>query len=1054
MRQLRCVSPFTLSRAVAIAALLLTCPSVIAAEADPGARFRGTGKADPVRIANVRRVDGPIAGQSSVTFDLAWDHSWRAAWEVSAEQTGGSGPLKLESWDAAWVFAKYRKPGDDGWSHATLSTNASDHSTPSGVKMDTGLTDDGKRGVGAFIYRATAGSGANDFKGVTLRWLHQADGVADPKAVEVKVLAVQMVYVPQCAFWAGDGMVAQYVEEITWGTRSRLASQFSAGDTTEPFRIEGEAALTLGGESKKNLNNRDGVGAWYWREDFATREPQPLPAAFPKGYAAFYCMRNEITEGEYVEFLNTVGSGRQETLSWIKEKEGRHPSTVTVAAPGKPGTPAVYKSDMPHVACGYLGWGHCAAYAGWAGLRAMTELEYEKACRGPLRPVPGEYAWGTAGIAGTDYRGKKKDSKSATHDGYVLMNPGQPDERVVWKGDGGPDATRGNAAWDGAVRRLENGRLADDAVTRPLRVGAFATPQSGRVASGASYWGIMELSGNLWERVVPVGDPVARRFAGTHGEWPEPAGSVAYHALSFFRGGAVNNWPTQSADWNDDLMLRTSDRGGMGMHQPRPTSVMSTGFRCVRTATAGRTPVPATSWDGIVEAAKLSEKASAKEVATVAPRGGGKGPAVRIENVTVAPRDAKTATVSFDISWAGSWRSKVNHDAAWVFLKVRADDQGEWQPVRLAADKVLNPTGYGQRDGTPLEYIVPDGDDGSVGMFLRRAAEGEGDVAARGVTVVLDVTANKGITKVQPFGILMVYVPEGPFHLGSGGLTAGGFYKYTDGTQHALPYQVTGPGAIPTGRQAGKLWAGKGGAQPEDGGEIPASFPNGYSAFYCMKYQILPEQYAGFLNALSKEEADRRYAGAERCAPPRVTYSGARPRVALDEKSATARYSFKGGGARGGEGCFGLSWEDGAAFAAWAGLRPMTELELEKAVRGAREPIPEEVGPSYWGIQTFSPNAWDAFKGDPQCERPVTVGNAAGRKFKATHGRGTTALPADWPQADAVGSGVRCTYYTAFQLDLSRARVSDRLLAAVADPQRLFSHKWRGVRTAPKGVGP
>ncbi len=84
----------------------------------------------------------------------------------------------------------------------------------------------------------------------------------------------------------------------------------------------------------------------------------------------------------------------------------------------------------------------------------------------------------------------------------------------------------------------------------------------------------------------------------------------------------------------------------------------------------------------------------------------------------------------------------------------------------------------------------------------------------------------------------------------------------------------------------------------------------------------------------------------------------------------------------------------------------------------------------------------------------MTVGNAAGRRFKGTHGLGTTALPADWPQADAVGSGMRCTYYTAFQVDLLRARVSDRLLAAVADPQRLFSHKWRGVRTAPKGVGP
>ena len=62
---------------------------------------------------------------------------------------------------------------------------------------------------------------------------------------------------------------------------------------------------------------------------------------------------------------------------------------------------------------------------------------------------------------------------------------------------------------------------------------------------------------------------------------------------------------------------------------------------------------------------------------------------LRITNVTVAPRDAKTATLHFDIAWDGSWRHEANHDAAWVFFKVRAEGATEWQHVRLAADKVL-----------------------------------------------------------------------------------------------------------------------------------------------------------------------------------------------------------------------------------------------------------------------------------------------------------------------------------------------------------------------------
>lgn len=134
----------------------------------------------------------------------------------------------------------------------------------------------------------------------------------------------------------------------------------------------------------------------------------------------------------------------------------------------------------------------------------------------------------------------------------------------------------------------------------------------------------------------------------------------------------------------------------------------------------------------------------------------------------------------------------------------------------------------------------------------------------------------------------------------------------------------------------------------------------------------------------------------------------------------------------------------------------MTELELEKAVRGFRKPTPDEVGPSYWGIGGF--NTWDrnAWKGDPQSERAVTVGNAAGRRFMGTHGLGTLDLPADWPQADAVGSGLRCTHYMPgfagfdHNWNLQRPRLSDRYLAALADPRRSPSHKWRGVRTAPQ----
>jgi len=580
-----------------IAALVLTCSSLVKAEGDPGARFRGTGKADPIRISNVRRSDGPVAGQSSVTFDLAWDHSWRAAWEEPQERHGGRGVLRLENWDAAWVFVKFRKPGGDGYSHATLSTNASDHKVPGGTKLDVGLTDDGKRGLGTFIYRDAPGHGANDWKGVSLRWLHKADGVEDPGAVDIKVLGLQMVYVPECAFWAGDGM------------KANVRAQFSAGDTTEPFRIASEDALALGGEGRNSLGNRDGLGV-RMADDFTSVVTQTLPARFPKGFAGFYCMRHEITQGQYVDFLNTLSYEEQRRLTrgkpdaaagtLIAGEASRWRNAVRIAVPGMPSsmqevsrrdsvirsvgkpTPAVYATDTPYVAYGaghshqitVTGGPHQPAvngvfYAAWAGLRPMTELEYEKACRGPLKPVPGEFAWGTDQVAGTN-------NPNPPRDGYALRNAGKPDEYVVWEGDNGPDATRGNAAWGGTMSQAAaDGLYAVNAINGPLRVGAFVTPESGRVAAGASYWGILDLTGNLWEELIVVGNlpgpwdvqqnrKHGRRFAGTHGDGTltQPAGWDAIGQ----RGGAADSPRPET----------TSSRAGYGPG--------SSGFRCVRTA--------------------------------------------------------------------------------------------------------------------------------------------------------------------------------------------------------------------------------------------------------------------------------------------------------------------------------------------------------------------------------------------------------------------------------------------------------------------------------------
>jgi formylglycine-generating enzyme required for sulfatase activity len=1029
--------------------ILLGAAGVRADSTTPEARFKGVPSGDPA-VANIQ-VDPGTPDYSLVTFDLAWGHSWRTAWEVPEEQHGGKGKLSLENWDAAWVFVKFRKSGADGWSHATLSPLASDHAAPAGAKIDIGLSDDGKRGLGAFVYRSAPGSGPVDWKRVKIRWQHAGDGVGklakvvvvpdvvpvlkpdtgtpqepdekpDPldndamgalfaaadkaskgaksDTLEVRVLVIGMVYVPEGAFWVGDG------------TTNGVAAQFSTGKTTAPFRIASEAAITLGGDAADALGNRDGAGGF---DDFSAGTVQALPAPFPKGFAAFYCMKQELTQGQVASFLNTLSSGQQGAMKGLP---GGGNNRIGIA---EPGTPAVYGTATPYQVCDGLACGESLAYAAWAGLRPMTELEFEKACRGPLKPVAGEFAWGTDKAVGTN-------SKDTPPDGYALKNAGKPDETVTWVGGNGPDATHGNAAWIGTMVQSDpihhGGQgLASNAINRPLRAGIFATPQSDRVSAGASYWGIMEMSGNVREPVVTVGTLRGRRFAGLHGDgtqselsdWHALGEGLKYRGGGFWRGEGKNS-------------LRVSDRSVDGVSKDVMARMVyfASGFRGVRSAGAGSPTAIASQGGGASGVAVASGMFNEK---------------LRIENLTVVPRDASSATVRFDITWDESWRNTTNYDAAWVFFKTKSADGKSWQPVKLAADKVLNPAGYGQEQGgMPLEFLVPDGPDGFNGVFIQRAASGTGPLLAKGVTVVCAFSDTRHSTpdtrhptpdtlNIQAFGIEMVYVPEGPFYLGSGGCEPNRFYTYTDGSQNTQPYRVPDAGAIPTGPQAGRLWAIGVAPDDSDAGELPAAFPNGYGAFYCMKQFIKQGQFGGFLAMQSEIKSDLH------------AFRGGNWPV--------RRIFTQSDGV-------GLSWMHGAAFAAWAGLRPMTELEYEKACRGPRQPVANEVGPGYWGIQDLNVGAVFGYT--------ISAGSAMGRGFKGSHGRGTPALPSDWPATFAGlmtrggGLALRTAYDSEWDLVRTSFRLS-RVLGAESGDQA-FSYDagapfagLRGVRSAPVVTG-
>jgi formylglycine-generating enzyme required for sulfatase activity len=207
-----------------------------------------------------------------------------------------------------------------------------------------------------------------------------------------------------------------------------------------------------------------------------------------------------------------------------------------------------YATTNPFVACNYLSWMDGAAYSDWSGLRPMTELEFEKACRGTATPVANEYAWGnTTATAATG-----------------ISNGGLANETPS---NSGANAVYGNSGTGG-----------------PLRVGTFANGSSTRAQSGASYYGIMELSGNLWERPVTVGNATGRAFTGVHGDgalstqWPRQRNGLAGPYSDEVTGATGSGF--RGGGWAGDASgMRASDRGGAAGHGHRSGLGYIVGFR-------------------------------------------------------------------------------------------------------------------------------------------------------------------------------------------------------------------------------------------------------------------------------------------------------------------------------------------------------------------------------------------------------------------------------------------------------------------------------------------
>jgi hypothetical protein len=405
-------------------------------------------------FANNLAIGVPVynGSNNTLTFTIKWDNSWRI----------NSGPT---NYDAVWLFVKRQPCGANGiWSHALLSSTPGAH-VVSGTNANSLVIDPVSDNMGVFVH---LGSNASNqiisslttttiVLKLTENYNPTLSGSSSATADNWKVFGFEMVYVPAGSFSLGDG-------------RTTNTNNFSNGNTAQAITIT-SALQASGLGAASNYTNASMYGC-----------SLPLPATYPIGYNGFYCMKYEILQGQMVDFYNTltydqqaarlkVSSNRVLTELWQYIGENWNALGIYNSTTGTNNSiPATITTSYPHIPMGYMNWQDLTSYLDWSGLRPMNEFEYEKACRGTLTAVPFEYPWGT-----------------------TILNGGNYDNRF-WAQWGATDTWN---IYDGACRNWED--------NGPIRSGFAANTTSNRSQSGATYYGIMEMAGNVSEQCVGGG---------------------------------------------------------------------------------------------------------------------------------------------------------------------------------------------------------------------------------------------------------------------------------------------------------------------------------------------------------------------------------------------------------------------------------------------------------------------------------------------------------------------------------------------------------------------
>lgn len=261
-------------------------------------------------VSNNLRISTPsLDGSNRLVFTVSWDNSWYT----------NSAP---HNWDGVYIFIKYRDcASTNAWQHAIISSNVADHSVQPPLIVDSYKLSDGR---GLIVRRSGVGNGNILDDTVKVKIITPGPG----SSYDFQVFGIEMVYIPTGPFYLGDG-VSTYT--------------ITNGNTGSPLLVTSDGLLTRG----------TGVGQIYCINCGTLNSvPGDIPAPYPVGYDSFYVMKYEITQGQYVAFLNTLSSDQAAARGFTYSANRIH---IAGSWPN-------FSTNFPHRAMGMLSWYDFLAY--------------------------------------------------------------------------------------------------------------------------------------------------------------------------------------------------------------------------------------------------------------------------------------------------------------------------------------------------------------------------------------------------------------------------------------------------------------------------------------------------------------------------------------------------------------------------------------------------------------------------------------------------------------------------------------------------------------------